>query len=323
MNQLVTVIIPVYNVNEYIAGCLDSVLGQTHKNLEVIVVNDGSTDGSAETCDRYAASDSRIRVLHQDNQGVSAARNRALDRANGEYVLFVDGDDIASPALVATLLRAAYESGLDLVACRYSRFGTAIDFHKPKEIGSTIQSAERALEEMFAGKRIDSGPFCKLIKGSIIAKIRFDEDVPVGEDLDFFSRILLGPIQEIAFVDEALYGYRERHNSAMNGTFRKQYVDYLELAMSLGEKVSSRYPSAKDAVAYRIFGIASYCVGMIVHSGRDYNKELGQCSAILAIYAPRVLVYSKSTAKNRLIALAYTVSPKLASRLRQSLQKRL
>ncbi|MBR6489706.1 MAG: glycosyltransferase family 2 protein, partial [Muribaculaceae bacterium] len=116
---MVSVIIPVYNVQEYLARCIDSVLCQSHKELEVILVDDGSTDHSGAMCDDYASRDGRIKVIHKSNGGLSDARNAGLDVMTGDYVTFIDADDYVHPYFVELLLRGLHESGSQIAVCRW------------------------------------------------------------------------------------------------------------------------------------------------------------------------------------------------------------
>ncbi len=116
---LVSIIVPVYQVKEYIGECVESLLAQTYTNLEILLVDDGSTDGSGELCDEYAAKDTRVRVIQQENRGLSAARNAGLDRATGEYVAFVDSDDVVLTNYIGTLYDLADRYQADIVACDY------------------------------------------------------------------------------------------------------------------------------------------------------------------------------------------------------------
>lgn len=127
MNDLISVIIPVYNVEQYLPDCLDSVLASTYCNLEIILINDGSKDRSGEICDEYAVKDKRIVVIHQDNQGVSAARNAGLAMAKGKYIGFVDSDDIISPVMFETLWNAITVTDSDIAACEYTRDQATLD----------------------------------------------------------------------------------------------------------------------------------------------------------------------------------------------------
>lgn len=122
-NMLVSVIIPVYNVAEYLDDCLHSVVAQTYPILETILIDDGSTDASGAMCDRWAKRDKRITVLHQENLGLSAARNAGLDHATGEYILFVDPDDTVAPTYAESLLAAAIAMEVPCVMCGHALFG--------------------------------------------------------------------------------------------------------------------------------------------------------------------------------------------------------
>lgn len=119
---IISIIIPIYNTKEYLAECLDSVTGQTYKNLDIILVDDGSVDGSSEICDRYAAGDRRVRVIHQANRGISAARNTGLRSALGEWIGFVDSDDYIDSGMYERMLRCAEKNDADLVACGLNAF---------------------------------------------------------------------------------------------------------------------------------------------------------------------------------------------------------
>lgn len=118
---LVSIIVPVYQVKDYVGECVESLLRQTYKNLEILLVDDGSTDGSGAICDEYASRDNRIRVIHQENQGLSAARNTGFDQAAGEYVAFVDSDDAVLPDFIETLYDLADRHQADIAICAYER----------------------------------------------------------------------------------------------------------------------------------------------------------------------------------------------------------
>ena len=121
MSDLVSVIIPVYNVGEYLQTCIDSVKRQTYKDLQIILVDDGSTDGSGLICDKAAKEDDRIRVIHRTNGGLSAARNSGIEEANGEYICFIDSDDWVDESFVERLYQLAEKDNADVAACGYYR----------------------------------------------------------------------------------------------------------------------------------------------------------------------------------------------------------
>ena len=135
----VSVIIPVYNVRNYVSQCLESVVRQTFQNLEIFVIDDGSTDGSGELCDGFAETDSRILVLHTENHGLSAARNLGLDHASGDYLSFLDSDDWMEPDTIETLLNTVLRTGVDVAAARrYQEFvGETVSSRTDGEHGQT------------------------------------------------------------------------------------------------------------------------------------------------------------------------------------------
>lgn len=146
---LVSVIVPVFNSKNFLAEALDSVLAQTYENLEVVLIDDGSTDGSGEICDRYAAKDKRFRVYHQANQGVSATRNAGLDLATGDFLAFLDSDDAYEPEAIAAMMDAMAREKVDVVMCKYTE-------HKTPEKMS-LGSRDKALPVIVGGGNKNCG----------------------------------------------------------------------------------------------------------------------------------------------------------------------
>ncbi len=165
-NPLVSVIIPVYNVLPYLGEALDSVVNQSYTNLEIIVIDDGSTDGSGELCDRY--SDSRIKTVHQSNQGLSRARNVGLDLMSGDIVAFLDSDDVLCPNMIQTLLEEMEKSEADIAACNYVWGGRRSGF------GEGLYSSKEALKELI-NDRMETAVWNKLYRRSLWDDIRFPE----------------------------------------------------------------------------------------------------------------------------------------------------
>lgn len=182
---LVSVIIPVYNVKNYLNQCLTSVLAQTYQNLEIILVDDGSTDGSREICDAYAFRDRRIMVLHQDNAGVSAARNRALDRCHGEYLTFVDADDYIEKDLVEVLLHNLLAFKADVVSCYSNRIYLLGDVpidEFPYHDRIVYENKEELLSDLFRDK-LPVEVWGKLFKRTVFRQQRFNTNFKCAEDV--------------------------------------------------------------------------------------------------------------------------------------------
>lgn len=216
LQPLVSIIIPVYNLADYLPQCLDSVQGQSYENIQVLLVNDGSTDASLAICREYARRDSRFQLIDKANSGVSDSRNQALDRAEGKYIQFLDGDDWLAPDATETLVHAAESTGADLVLAHFYRVADermAPRGHIKKERVLTRQ--EFAEEMMKAPANYYYGVLWnKLYRRSIIdsRRLRFDSQVNWCEDflfnLEYIERVRL-----VSAVPKPIYYYRKRENS--------------------------------------------------------------------------------------------------------------
>ena len=224
----ISVIIPVYNTEKYLRECLDSALGQTFKDIEVICVNDGSTDGSSQILEEYTAKDSRIFLIHQKNLGVSVARNVGLELARAEYILFLDSDDCFRPELCQKVYDKATEDNLDLVV---------FNLHVFLEKNCTSLSGgktKRVLEKVSSDARLDllskthTGPVGKLIKTSFLKEhdIQFPLGIIISEDeMVHWKVCCLAP--RFGYVHEYLYFYRIHQDSALRQ--KKKYHSFEQL----------------------------------------------------------------------------------------------
>lgn len=221
----VSVIVPVYNVEKYLARCLDSILAQTERNLEIICVNDGSTDASASILADYAAKDSRIKVMAQPNGGQAAARNAALAVATGDWVMFVDSDDWIPPYAVEGFLKVAAESGARaVVSADYAldRMAAA----RPPRFRWTLRRP--ALAKLVGHRKIQSSPWNKFYRRDAIGARRFIEGI-VFEDWPFLTEVF-GDLDSFALVRAPLYVYCRNADSAstVRSPFtEKKVVSYL------------------------------------------------------------------------------------------------
>ena len=210
--SVISVIIPVYNSAEYLSECIKSVISQTYTQLEIILINDGSTDNSGEICDKYASQDKRIIVIHQENGGVSAARNTGLERANGEYIGFIDSDDTVIPEMFEKLLTAINKHNKQIAICGHTRFHMegSIEKREQREIAEVLD-VQNAIEYLLSNKYFEGFLWNKLFCARLIDKLRFDKDLHFCEDLLFVNQCLLKSNGAV-YVAEALYEYRLREN---------------------------------------------------------------------------------------------------------------
>ena len=224
----ISVIIPVFQAERYLRQCLDSVLGQTCSPLEVLLVDDGSTDASGEICREYARKDSRVRCFHQKNSGQAAARNRALKEAQGSWICFVDSDDVIHPRMIELLYRAAVDGQCPISQCRYVEAPELPgDFAGEKEGSFTVLPMdEKSLARLLDQDAYPGWIACaKLIRRELIESYPFREG-RVYEDNEAVCRWIVAA-KRIADVPEQLYYYRTNPGSTTKGVFSRKSLDYL------------------------------------------------------------------------------------------------
>ncbi len=212
----VSIIIPVYNIEQYLPECLDSILAQDYSNYEVILVDDGSTDKSGIICDEYVKKDSRFRVFHKDNGGVSSARNKGLDEVKGDWVFFLDGDDYIVPNALSLAFEISDDTQCEIVDFNYSSFDEHSIRTKFVNPYNKIENSNSCLINSLYYNR--SYIYPKIIKTNVIDNIRFDSNIRVGEDICFMINIYLNRSFNICHSKETVYMYRLRPGSAMHNT---------------------------------------------------------------------------------------------------------
>ena len=227
--MLVSVIIPVYNVNPYLAEALDSVILQTHKELEIIVIDDGSTDGSAVICDEYAKKDNRFHVIHQKNNGLSFARNTGLENAKGELIAFLDPDDAYEPIMIPSMLQEMQRNGSDIAICKYSVEKTQGRMNKKYTNTNSSYNTEKiiigkdeALLRAF-NDQIDSAVWNKIYSRKIWEGLRFPDGYVYEGTYTLFD--ILNKAESVVIIDEKLVLHRIREGSITNSLSIKSLLD--------------------------------------------------------------------------------------------------
>lgn len=225
MQPLVSIIIPVYNCEKYLSRCLDSLIGQTYKNIEILLVNDGSKDRSLEFASAYAQKDKRIYVFDQENTGVSSARNLGLEHVSGDYFCFVDADDYVSKIYVETLLNNAIDGEFDLSICGFCNSSSSkADFDISTKKPLSNYSAEETLIESYVTRKIGVCVWGKLYRTDAVRGLKFDIRLRLGEDQVFYVDALKR-VESVVYQDAKLYCYYEREESAMRATFDERFMD--------------------------------------------------------------------------------------------------
>ena len=232
MEDLISVIVPIYNVEDYLDECIESICNQTYDKLEVIMVDDGSTDRSGTIADKWAKLDKRCSVYHKENGGISSARNEGIRKAKGNYLVFVDSDDLLEKSMIERLHQEAVKEQVDMVCCGIKRRGAEGDYVKAYCVSSRIYTLSEYLYEMYSRENGsgDNDMYLPLVAAwNKIYKRSLFEDIkyPVGkicEDNAIIHRIV-HKAGKIKWINEPLYVYRERQGSIMKRAFSEKRMD--------------------------------------------------------------------------------------------------
>lgn len=239
--NLISIIVPVHNMEGYLGKCLDSLVGQSHRHLEILLIDDGSTDESGAICDRYAAGDGRIKVVHRENGGLSAARNTGLDLATGDYIGFVDSDDWLEHDMYEFLLRDLLDVGADIAVCGFYR--TYDHGEEPNDPSGTyrVLSKEDALELLLQDGILQNFYWCKLYKREVLEGIRMPEG-KVFEDA-FTQHLVFEKAKTVVLHNIPKYHYLQRPDSIcgkikdfINDDFHEAFRERVRYFSARGDK---------------------------------------------------------------------------------------
>lgn len=286
--SLISVIVPVYNVKEYLNTCVESILNQSYENLEIILVDDGSTDGSGEICDSYAKTDARVQVLHTKNGGQAAARNRGIDVCKGEYVTFVDSDDDIESDLIQTLYLAQVQSQAELVSCRWKNVyeDGSIERSSGKTQGSMTVNREEALKRMLYQMDTDVCVWAKLYKRELFQELRFTEG-KIYEDFAIMFP-LLEQTKQVTFLGYDGYRYLQRSAGTMRQSFHRKKMALIDYAEEMYQHISTVYPKLREAAAYRAVR-ADFNIYLQIPRTAEYKEERKKAENCIRKYRKTVL----------------------------------
>lgn len=217
---MISIIVPIYKVEKFLPKCIESLLNQTYRDIQIILVDDGSPDNSGEICDRYSAKDSRIKVIHQANRGVSAARNAGLDIAEGDYIGFCDPDDFVAPEMYKKMIEAMEREKVDLVVCGYDYYDE--QYRKDGSRHYHVKDNETLTKEEIYSRLSDMPPTIrhgvvnKLFRKTLLTDIKFEESLHSAEDGNFVLDYLRF-VKSAIFIHEPLYLNLVRSGSATHG----------------------------------------------------------------------------------------------------------
>lgn len=300
---LISVIVPVYNVDNYLEECINSILNQTYPNIEVVLVDDGSTDNCPSICDRYSNEYSFVKSIHRDNGGLSAARNTGVKASTGDFIGFIDSDDFISPVFYEALHRAMVQAGTKMSAMRHG-----VEFFDGKEpiLSRDIRDAccfEVLTEEQYQTEILYqkswAGAVWRLYKRDLAEQVYFPEGLYYEDDETAYRFVYrCGKVAVLKATD--LYGYRQRSTSIMRGSFDIGKMNScLEITRRMARNMNIWYPQLADATCSRCFAICRVVFSQVPKVDKKHQLVLWR---ELQKYAMIVLRDSRARKKERIAA---------------------
>ncbi len=302
----ISVIVPVYKVEKYLNKCVDSIINQTYKNLEIILVDDGSPDNCGKICDEYSKKDNRIKVIHKENGGLSSARNAGLEIATGDYIGFVDSDDWIEKSMYSDMLNCAVKNNADVVRCGFFRHeneniecvnGTQMEY---------ILDKEYRLIELIDGGLLEGAAWNKLYKKYIFQDIRYDETIFRNED-SIATYYILKKAYNVVFIDKCEYNYLIRSGSILMSGLNLNSFDMIKISKIFIEDEKNN-SNIKPYCLKRFVFISLHLLTQLIRENKfiekfndirsdiiKYKKEIYKCKIIkfrdkvkisLVIYIP-------------------------------------
>lgn len=303
---MASIVVPVYNTAPYLVQCLSSITNQTYSNLELIVIDDGSDDGCAEICDEFARDDKRVIVIHTANAGLSAARNRGIKLAIGDFILFVDADDWVEPRAVETLVHASLQTGADVVCCRRCvewMMCTSLPKSSPE---SHLLHKEDALEELLFGNLLDSVAWAKLYRVSLFEAVRYPEGMVFEDVATTYKLIMLA--NTVACIPDVLCHYRMREGSIAHKYSPNCLLDrwhaYEGRYLEIREKFPDLGSAALEGCILAIGSVWSWAWAVRMSRGnrRQFTCELTKMEHFSRKHFCEVL-YGKAAVKTKVLCL--------------------
>ena len=305
-NVLVSVIIPVYNTAYYLSEALNSVINQTYKNLEIILVNDGSTDNSGKICEEYALNDERIKVIHKENGGISSARNAAIDIAKGQYITFIDSDDDVELDYIDYLYKILKRFNCKMSVCTHNiikngRVKKSFNLKTDYKL-----SSQECIKKLLYNDGIDTSAWAKLYDKSLFDNIRY----PVGklfEDIATTYKLFIKS-KEIACGHLAKYNYNVRENSIVTKKFNKAKLDLLESTDNMSEEIINLFPNLKEAVLRRRVYARFSTLNQMAQVDKDNKEKVKEIINFIKKYKWNILTDSNVPVRDKCAILLLQIN---------------
>lgn len=270
MNELISIIVPVYKVEKYLDKCIASIVNQTYKNLEIILVDDGSPDNCPEICDKWAEKDSRIRVIHQSNMGGGAARNTALDTATGSLIGFVDSDDYIAETMYEYLY-SLLKTGADIAECDYIKVSDNCETFNGNETTFSSYTTKDAMKAHIQDSIFRQVIWNKLYKKAVIGDIRFPVESKIDDE--FFTYRVLGNAKKLIHSDKICYAYRQQNDSIMHSVTAAHGLQAIKAKELRYDYICAHFPELKQLSLINLWFTCIYIGQKVLQESEKANRN--------------------------------------------------
>lgn len=320
IESLISIIVPVYKVEAYIHRCLKSIISQTYRNLEIILVDDGTPDNSGCICEEYAEKDNRISVYHKENGGLSDARNYGIRKSKGEFITCIDSDDYVDKDYISYLNELVHKYGTKMAICQHRTFydnGSVVDHGGH---GDDILETELCLKRMLYHDVIDTSAWGKLYHRDLFLTVEYPKG-KIFEDIGTTYK-LISQCKEVAVGYESKYNYIFHNNSLVNGSFNKKKLDMLEMTDVMAEEVLVNYPNLKKAVLRRQVYARFSTLNQMLNED-NYNEERQEIIKFIKISTRSILKDKDAPKRDKLALILLNVNYNLYRIVWESYQRRI
>lgn len=311
MEPLISVIVPIYKSEPYLSRCIESIILQSYKNLQIILVNDGSPDNCGEICEEYAKEDSRITVIHKENGGLSDARNKGIEISKGEYITFVDADDYVSLDFIKVLYECIVQNEADISVCKTTVFsGKYAPYNEPR-FELKVFNKKRAIETMLLQREFTNSANGKLFAKKFFASSRFTKGI-LYEDFDLIFD-LFDLAGKIVYCSVAEYYYYVNEQGIMHESVDERHFVLIDIAKRILKTVSKKYPTLKkQAYSRYIFSVFFICDRVVyAQKQSEFAKEIDEIQTELKKDAALVLTNRFIKIPLKVKAICFIISLKI------------
>lgn len=300
MQPLISIIVPIYKVEAYLDKCVESIVNQTYKNLEIILVDDGSPDNCPEMCDVWAEKDNRIKVIHKPNGGLSDARNAGMKVANGEYVAFIDSDDYIADEFVAQLYDVMLKEQSDIAECEVLKFKEdGIPSVSYTDYNFKSYDTKQGLSMLMAENEFRQHVWNKLYKSDIALSVEFAKG-KLNED-EFWTYQVFGKAKKVSKINTPMYFYLQRSSSIMGASYNIRRLDALEAKAIRQNYIETKFSDLAEQSKIDLFGSCIFACQSVMKymSGEDKKKALNIIKGYVKKYKLTRQELKKLSGKNR------------------------